>query len=62
MFAAESTVVVSGSYDKTVMCWDLRSNSHEPIQTLDEATDSVTSIDVGGPAILTGSVDGHSRL
>ena len=61
-FGAESMVVVSASYDKTVKCWDMRSNAHDPIQTLDEAKDSVTAVDVGGPAILTGSVDGHVRM
>ncbi len=40
----ETTVCVSGAYDATVRCWDLRSNSFEPMQTLDDAKDSVSAV------------------
>ena len=49
-------------YDRSVKCWDMRSNSHEPVQTMEEAKDSVTSIDVADVAIVSGSVDGSVRV
>eukprot|EP01095_Lingulamoeba_sp_RSL-Kostka_P006794 TRINITY_DN2150_c0_g1_i1.p1 TRINITY_DN2150_c0_g1~~TRINITY_DN2150_c0_g1_i1.p1 ORF type:complete len:304 (-),score=51.23 TRINITY_DN2150_c0_g1_i1:237-1148(-) len=57
----ESSVVVSGSYDKTVKIWDCKSNSKEYIQMLDDATDSITSLLVFNSTIYTGSVDGCLR-
>ncbi|KAJ8958820.1 hypothetical protein NQ318_019580 [Aromia moschata] len=53
----ESTVVVSGSLDNTVMCWDIKSRSQTPVQTLKEAKDCVSSVQVTDHEILTGSVD-----
>ena len=40
----ESSVLISGSYDTTVRCWDCRSRSNSPIQVLDDAADSVLSL------------------
>ncbi|KAI9102547.1 WD40-repeat-containing domain protein [Phlyctochytrium arcticum] len=60
-FNAEATVIVSGSYDATVRCWDCRANSRLPIQVLDHAKDSVESVQILGSYILTGSVDGYIR-
>lgn len=56
-FNEESTVVISGSLDNTVMCWDLKSRSQDPIQVLNEAKDCITSIQVTDHEILSGSVD-----
>ncbi|RZC42885.1 WD repeat domain-containing protein 83, partial [Asbolus verrucosus] len=53
----ESSIVVSGSLDNTVMCWDVKSRNTNPIQTLKEAKDCITSIQVTDHEILTGSVD-----
>jgi len=62
-FAAEgSSVIVSGSYDKTVRFFDCRSRSLDPIQTVDCARDSVTSLAVSGHEVLFGSMDGHARI
>jgi len=56
---------LSGSYDSTVKIWDGRSRSREPIQTLNDASDSITSVLTlqhrGGAEILTTSVDGFIR-
>ena len=41
---------------------DLKSRSYEPIQILDDAKDSITSIDVSTDEIVVGSVDGRVRL
>ncbi|XP_074032792.1 WD repeat domain-containing protein 83 [Leptinotarsa decemlineata] len=53
----ESTLVISGSSDNTVMCWDIKSRAQVPVQTLKEAKDCITSIQVTDHEILTGSVD-----
>lgn len=61
-FNEESTMAVSGSIDNTVMFWDINSRKMEPIQTLKDAKDSITSIQVTNHEILTCSVDSHVRL
>lgn len=61
-FNSDATVVASGSNDTTVKLWDCRSRDYAPIQTLSEAKDSVTSVKIRGPQILTGSVDGRVRV
>lgn len=57
----ESTVAISGSIDATVKCWDMKSKSQDPIQTLEEMKDSVTCILVTDHEIITGSADGKVR-
>lgn len=56
-----ASVILSGSYDGTVKCWDNKSSSKEPIETLTDATDSVTSILVHGHEVISASVDGRVR-
>lgn len=51
----------SASQDGTVRCHDVRSRG-PPIQILDEATDSVLSVDVNSHEIATGSADSHVRI
>ncbi|XP_032812862.1 WD repeat domain-containing protein 83 [Petromyzon marinus] len=60
-FNEESTVILSGSEDTSVRCWDVRTRGQRPIQTLSEATDGVTGLDVTQGDIITGSVDGRVR-
>ena len=50
----DSSVIISGSYDATVRCWDCRSRSQDPIQVLDDAKDSISSVQVSKQEILTG--------
>lgn len=56
---------VSASYDTTVKIWDGRSQSYDPIQSLADAKDSVTCVDIdqneGNAIIRTASVDGKLR-
>eukprot|EP01035_Chromulina_nebulosa_P027846 gene27846-36671_t len=51
----DCTVVMTASYDNTLKFWDLRSVNREPIQTLSDFRDSVTTV-------LAGSVDGSVRV
>uniref|UniRef100_A0A671UFL6 WD repeat domain-containing protein 83 n=1 Tax=Sparus aurata TaxID=8175 RepID=A0A671UFL6_SPAAU len=60
-FNEEATVILSGSIDGTVRCWDTRSRRFEPIQVLDEASDGISSLKVVQHELLTGSVDGRVR-
>ncbi|KAL1974858.1 hypothetical protein VTN31DRAFT_5062 [Thermomyces dupontii] len=64
-FAGEGdSVVVSGSADTTISVWDTKSNSHKPIQTFTEATDTVSTLHVHMPtySIASGSYDGRVRI
>ena len=45
----DCTVVMTASYDNTLKFWDLRSVNREPIQTLSDFRDSVTT----GPTIAS---------
>lgn len=55
---------IAGSADTTVNLWDTRSNSTKPIQSLTEATDTVSSLHVHMPthSIASGSYDGRIRV
>ena len=57
----ESTVLFTGSYDKAAHIWDLRSHMRDPIQSLTDFTDSVTSIALSRSEIMTSCVDGKVR-
>ncbi|EGC29250.1 hypothetical protein DICPUDRAFT_43101 [Dictyostelium purpureum] len=66
----DSSLLFTGSNDKLVKAWDLRSNSFNPVQILDDAKDSITSIitnettqtvDLSGHEVITSSVDGSIR-
>lgn len=53
-----------GSADTTINLWDTRSNANKPIQTLTEASDTVSSLHAHMPtySIASGSYDGHVRV
>lgn len=50
-----------GSFDASVRLWDLKSQQSKPIQVLEDAKDSITSLLVADSYILSGCVDGHVR-
>jgi mitogen-activated protein kinase organizer 1 len=54
---------MTGSSDTTVRIWDTRSLTAKPIQTLDDAGDTVSSLAVHLPTstIISGSYDGRIR-
>ena len=54
-------MVVSGSRDNLVMLWDVKSKALEPVQCLNDAKDSVSSVRVSDHEILTASFDGKIR-
>ncbi|XP_058450860.1 WD repeat domain-containing protein 83 [Malaya genurostris] len=60
-FNEDSSIAVSGSTDNTVMCWDVRTRNTEPIQTMREAKDCITSLVVTEHKIISGSLDGSIR-
>lgn len=58
-----STVLATGSVDKSVRLWDCRgSSSRFPIQILDDAKDSIGDVIFGSTEILVGSIDGSVRI
>lgn len=61
-FNKNSSILLSGGNDSTVRILDLKSRSYEPVQILDDAKDSITSIDISDDEIIVGSVDGWLRL
>jgi len=61
-FNKEASVVVSGSSDMSIRIWDCRSQSRLPIQILEDAKDSITSLQVSDHEILASSVDGNIRI
>uniref|UniRef100_A0A0V0GC02 WD repeat domain-containing protein 83 n=1 Tax=Triatoma dimidiata TaxID=72491 RepID=A0A0V0GC02_TRIDM len=56
-FNEESSLAFSGSIDNSVMIWDLRAFNFQPVQTLKDAKDSITSLHVSDYEIITGSLD-----
>lgn len=60
---ANAPVLASGSADTTVKIWDMRSLSSKPVQTLDDAGDTVSTVHAHMPttSIISGSYDGKIR-
>jgi mitogen-activated protein kinase organizer 1 len=61
-FNLDNSVIVSGSYDTTVKCWDNRANSYTPIDIIKGFKDSVAHVGVRGFEIVCGSMDGTVRF
>ena len=53
-FNDDGTIVASASYDASIKLWDCRSLSKRPIQTLNEAKDSVEHVEIQGFEIIAG--------
>lgn len=54
-------MIISGSRDNSVMCWDGRSKAQEAVQCLNDAKDSISSLRVSDHEILSASFDGKVR-
>lgn len=55
------TILATGSADRTVCLWDLRSGNLRAVQSLCEARDAVTHVRVNGTEIRACSIDGVLR-
>ncbi|WVQ93183.1 hypothetical protein IAU59_000247 [Kwoniella sp. CBS 9459] len=61
-FSPDAQVLASAGFDAKVMLWDMRASSRDPLQTLKEATSTITSLILpSSPQIITGSADGLIR-
>jgi len=60
-FNKDESVLICGSYDTTISCWDLRSNSYKPLQTITGFKDSVSGVVSTDDSIIASSVDGTLR-
>lgn len=58
---SDSSILLSASYDQTVSIWDLRNNMRDPIQSLTDFKDSVTSLATTECCIIAGCIDGCLR-
>ena len=61
-FNEEATIIFSASIDGTVKIWDVKSREYDPVQVLDDAKDSVTSLSLGNNELLTTSLDQRVRM
>ncbi|WVR09038.1 hypothetical protein IAU60_006098 [Kwoniella sp. DSM 27419] len=61
-FNTDAQVLATAGFDAKVMLWDMRASSREPLQTLKDATSTITSLILpSSPQIITGSSDGYIR-
>ena len=61
-FNEEATIIFSASIDGTVKIWDVKAREYDPIQVIDDAKDSVTSLALGNNELLTTSLDQRVRI
>ena len=57
----DSSLILSASDDNTIKLWDARSKSNASVQTLSDASDSVTCLDTSEFEILATSLDKTCR-
>lgn len=57
-FGGNSSILLTGSFDKTVKIWDLRARNFSAIQTLDDFKDGVSCIYTTDNEIIVSSSDG----
>ncbi|EIW67067.1 hypothetical protein TREMEDRAFT_69967 [Tremella mesenterica DSM 1558] len=61
-FSQDAQILATAGFDAKVMLWDMRAVMKEPLQTLKEANNSITSLSLPPTTeILSSSSDGHIR-
>lgn len=60
-FTANDDVLVSGSDDRSVRLWDVKSRDARPLMVLEDAKDGVASLVCRDTEIISGSIDGRIR-
>ncbi|WWD21233.1 hypothetical protein CI109_105717 [Kwoniella shandongensis] len=61
-FSPDAQVLATAGFDAKVMLWDMRAQSRDPIQTLKDATSTLTSLLLpSSPQLITGSTDSNLR-
>jgi WD40 repeat protein len=55
-FNRDATLIASGGYDSKICLWDCRAAFRKPIQVLQDAKDSVESLEINGVEILSGYI------
>lgn len=60
-FTAGDSILVSGSDDRSVRLWDVKSRDAKPLMILEEAKDGITSLVCRDTEIIAGSSDGRIR-
>lgn len=54
LYTFSSIFMYLGSYDSSVRVWDCKARTYDPVQVLNEAKDSITSLQLTSSEILTG--------
>lgn len=57
----DGAVVLTGSHDKTVRAWDMRSSSRTPLQVLSDFSDNVTGVAARRTEVVASCMDGVLR-
>ncbi|KLT40286.1 WD40 repeat-like protein [Cutaneotrichosporon oleaginosum] len=62
-FNNDGGILASAGFDAKILLWDMRSQTRDPLQTLKDATSSITSLVIPPDSveIIAGSADGHVR-
>ncbi|CAD6578869.1 MAG: hypothetical protein TREMPRED_002301, partial [Tremellales sp. Tagirdzhanova-0007] len=62
-FNRDAQVLASAGFDAKVMLWDMRAVARDPIQTIKDATSSITTLTIPSdiPELMTGGTDGIVR-
>lgn len=58
----DDSVLISGGYDKTIKCFDLRSNLRDPIETMTGFSDSVSAVVLAAHHIIGAGADGKMKI